>query len=1042
MSVRFGATLLSCVAVLSFAGTPAAAQDIGGIINLMGRVIEQDMRNQQERRQRQAEQRVYIQRQRAVAREKQVRIDEARRQEIILVKRLQTALSSLGFYKSKIDGDRGPGTRKAEALFAEAFDVPQINLDEPTVSALEAIAAQGFRNGEEHRNATTAGFTNRADYIAAMEGGFETARDYETARRQGFDSFEEFRFFRISGFKEPADYRIARQGGFTDSAEFETATALGFSDRKEYLDFKSTGFADKKAYEAAKAEQLTIDKAVATCDELSIGEDLVQAVDACVAAVSLGATAPLKPSLERLSQRIDGSLKIEQADGPNADVQVASQAMESQNLPGAGAFLARRADLRSARQKLACGSAIVDANWNDADEQCGLALQSDATNEIRQLKAKAGEEVAAARAEAERLERERKAAADAEQNRLALDSARHRMARLMSTMTEFGAAKGTFGNAIEIAKAAVRLKQLEKSEDVASIEQAILNAEELLKSEEKFQKFLADMQRASETAQVNARATALAEIRRTEAFITQFVGSNVLHDAVNDLLILQGKLSAAKSSEQDEQLFHVQKEAKSEIERIGLSEDLASFVYEENAPKTADVAQADNGLAITEDNRVLLEGNDKDVVILGNFTPGAPHLLVNLVGNTTLDGGIASYCWIGRDATSPPLIDLVSPVLRRLGASTMEPSGACNRQNALKQDILVVERGALLTRDILEARDLIVAFEKSELKAIQTIAWDEVGAAAEERKKLSQTIRDDVVAGVRTGFGFIQIENSSDAICMVVEPRELPFHEYALEIIGPELQRAGPLLKRRASMSLDRAFAGAQKNTCHVIYASAQNMARLIEAVQKLNSTATILPLWVEATLIDEGRSLAKKSEQERQAEIAARRQEMEAAAALAKKKSQDDAIVRARRQEELRDRYSQEARSAYNELSVIQKAYISGDAAKAGQFASLFPDIVRWKREMAANGWELDEYDDELVDYGTASWKGRRLEAVTLKAVISTKNPVRGEYATACFVTGYLMDTEFDKRRDAIAVDCGVSGRALSDWQTSRLFESRWIAK
>ncbi|MCA0342516.1 MAG: peptidoglycan-binding protein [Proteobacteria bacterium] len=1042
MPIRLRATLLSCAAAIAFAGTPVAAQDLGGIINLMGRVIEHDMQNQAERRRQQAQERLYMEQQRAIEREEQARIDEIRRQEIILIKRLQTALSKLGFYQSKVDGDRGPGTRKAEALFSAAFNVGAINLDEETVAALEDIAALGFRSGEEHRKATGAGFTNRADYLAAMEGGFETAEDYESAKRQGFDTFEDFRLFRTSGFQNPADYRIAKKGGFSDSAEFEAASKLGFSNRKDYFDFKSTGLADKKAYETAKVEKQAIQKAADTCDQLAGGDDLVRAVDVCLAAVSLGVTAPLKPSLERLNDRISASLEIEQAAVSTPDVQVASQGVDGRNLPGAGDFLARRAALRSAQQRLACGSAVVDGSWSDADERCGLALQSDATEEIRQLKAKAGEELAAARAEAEKAERDRKAAAEAEQKRLALDAAQNRMSALMAAMTEFSANKGVFRNAIGIAKAAVRLKQLEGSKDVSSIEQAILSADELLKSEAGFQKFLTDKERASEIAQVNARATALAEIRRTEAFITQFVGSNVLHESVNDLLTLQDKLSVAKSSEQDESLFHAQKEAKAEIERIGLSDDLASFIFEENAPKATDIAQADNGLAITEDNKALLEGNANDVVILGNFTSGAPHLLVNLLGETTLDGGNAAYCWIGRDTNNPPLFDLVSPVLRKLGASRMEPSGACLNQSALKQDILIVERGALLARDILEVRYLIEALEKGDLKVIQTIAWGEVGAVAEQRKQLSDTIRSEVVAGVRNGFGFLQVENTGETLCMVVDPAEQSFHDYAFEIVGPELELVMPVVKERAALSLDRAFAGAQKNTCRVIYADAENTARLIEATKRLNADASVLPLWIETKLIEDGKNLAEKSAQERQAEIAARRQEMEAAATLAKKQSEEAAVVRARAQQELRDRYSQEARSAYNELSGIQKAFISNDSTKAGQFASLFPDIARWKQEIAAGGWELDKYDDELIDYGTANWMGRKLEAVMLKAVISTKNAVRGEYTTICFVTGYLMDTEFQMRRDAMAVECGASDKVLADWQTSRTFESRWVAR
>lgn len=1037
MSVYSRAVLLSCAMISGIAGSPAVAQDVGGLFNLMGRVIEQDMRNQGERRRQRIEEQQYLEQQREIAREEQARIDEARRQEIILIRRMQTALGKLGFYNSAVDGDRGPGTRKAEALFASAFNVAGINLDEQNIKALEDLAALGFRSGEEYRKANAAGFTDRDSYLAATRGGFETAQDYQTARQLGFDTFEDFRLYRTSGFSEPADYRIAKTGGFSDSAEFKVASALGFAERKDYLDFKSTGLPDKRAYEAAKAEGQALQGAVEKCEALSKDGDPVQAVDPCLVAVSMGATKPLMPTLQQLALRLVDALKIERAATNNPDVQAASQSASTS--PDAGTFLAQRSAIQSAQQKLSCAASFVEANWEEADKECKVAMQTGASKEIGQLKEKAGKELASVRAEAEKKELVRKAAAEAEQQRMALDAARTRLTEVMSSMTEFGSTKGVFGNAIEVAKAAIRLRQLEKSNDVAAIEQAILTAEETLKAEVDFQDFLKKKQKASQVAQVNARASAMAEIRRTEAFITQFVGRNVLHDAVNDLLTLQEKLAGAEGSGQDQQLFHAQADAKAEIERLGLASDFASFVYAENAPKAADVAEASNGLAITDGNRILLEGNAKDVVILGNFTATAPHLLVNLVGETTVDSGTAVYCWVGHKSGTPPLFDLVTPVLQKLGATGFEPSGVCTQQNVPQQDIVLIERGALLARDVLEARPLIDAFEKGDLKLIKTVSWGEVGAVAEQRQKLSDAIKRDVIAGVRSGFGFVQIENASDALCLVTDPRDQLAHDYALEVVGQELGFVKSAIKTRAVLSLDRAFAGAQKNSCNIIYARAEDLKRVFAGAEKVGLKIAVLPIWVDAKLIEEGRSAAQKSEQERQAEIASKRQEMEAAAALAVKQSSEAEVVHATMQKELRERYSQEARTAHNELSGLAKGFMNGDQAASSQFALLFPDVQQWKQGMTAGAWELDKYDDEMLDYGTADWKGRKLEAVFVKINITSKNATKGEYASTCIVTGYLIDTEFGMRRDPISAECGSSDKVLADWQAGRAFESRW---
>ncbi len=89
-----------------------------------------------------------------------------------------------------------------------------------------------------------------------------------------------------------------------------------------------------------------------------------------------------------------------------------------------------------------------------------------------------------------------------------------------------------------------------------------------------------------------------------------------------------------------------------------------------------------------------------------------------------------------------------------------------------------------------------------------------------------------------------------------------------------------------------------------------------------------------------------------------------------------------------------------------------------------------------------VDRYNDELVDYGTADWQGRRLEAVVIKTSVTTKNAVRGEYSDACFVFGYLIDNEFEMRRDPITLPCETASTGLQTWQTGRSFESRWVSQ
>lgn len=1035
----------TCLFSVSLGVAQGYSQDFGGMINLMGRMIEQDMHNQQERRRREAEQRAYRQQQQAIRREEQARIDEERRKEIALVKRLQTALSQLGFYTSKIDGDRGPGTQKAEIAFSQAFDADSITLNDYTIAEIEHLAERGFRNAAELRAGSDAGFENRDDFIAAREGGFSSAQDYAVARQEGFKTHDQYKAYKLSGFANATDFRIAADNGFSQRSEFEAARQAGFDDRATYADFKASGQVDKASYDKYKADTAAASAALDLCRQSAAGDDDAVSADLCLKAVAAGADdGAIKPALEQLRGRFEQQLsEMEDASkAPGTDVASVDGATAGTRPSDASGFLVEQARARHVLGQLDCGLAITEQSWSVAAQQCALPAQGDTSVALQQLQTIAATELKVAEDKAAReLEDKRKAALE-EQQRLALAAARERLNGLLSDMASFTQAKRSIVKPLDIAKALVRLRQLEDSKDVNAIEQALVFTEDLLKSEPDFQKFLLEKQTASDVARMNARTTAVAELRRTSAFVENFVAGNLLHDSVSDLLLLQEKLNEAQNSGQDEQIFNMQKTVKLEIERLDLSADLAAFVYQENAPVKSDMQQATNGLAVTDSNRGLLEGERNDVLILGNFTAQAPHLLLDLVGNTTFDAGMVDACWISNKTAELPLRDHVVPALRSFGGQSITPQGFCTPSTAATSDVIVVERGAFLKQNVLDIKPIVDAFERGDLKVIEAILWSDVGQSAERDGQLAETIRNEVLARVRSGFGFLRFENASRQLCLVLDPADVEFHQRALAIRGQDIERVLPQYADVAALSLDRAFAGVQKQTCGAIYAGEADMARLLEGLQKINASYSVAPVWIDNQLVEEGRTLSLRSEEEKQREIAARRQQLEAEAAALKVRNEEAAVVRAKAQAELRDRYSQESRAAYNEIAEFSRQFTNGDPAAPAQIAVLFPELANWRSERSQNGWVVDRYDDELIDYGTADWQGRRLEAVVIKTSVTTKNAVRGEYADACFILGYLIDSEFEMRRDPIALPCGTAGGSLQQWQAGRSFDSRWVSQ
>ena len=1014
-------------ALLPAGPTSVGAQDIGGVINLMGRMIEQDMRNQQIQR----EQRHY-QAQQQAERAQQVR------REVALVKRLQTALRTLGFYNSAIDGDRGPGTRSAEQRFTAAFELPGLNLSEDAVLQVEAYAASGFRSASEMSRAASLGYETRDDLLAGDMGGFDIASAFYDARRLGFDEADEFIQFSRSGFKSTQQFQEARAAGFEARAEFESAKSKGFSNKAEYDEYLQSGLPDRASFLAKREQILAVRKANEQC--ISIGsapsvQRVAETMESCLVAVSKG------DSSDQLSKALATSVavlerelkKIEDQAANLGSSDVASTAAQGAATTPAG-FVSERARLRDALAAGSCASAALADNWSSANELCEPAVAA-AFPSVKAIRAAASDEVAKqekAKAEAEAQARR---AAEQEQARLSLQAAQQRMKSLIKDISEFSDAKRRLSNPLEVAKAVVALKALETSTDATAIERQVLALESLLTSETEYTNFLAERMQAQDIARTNARATALSELQRSSKFIQDYVSRNMLSAAAGDLLTLQATIEAAIASGQDEVIFTAQKNGIEEISRLGLGEEFSSFrLVAEPAP--SNVEQADNGLAVTDGNRALLEGNSRDVLILGNFTKSAPHLVVNLLGETAFYEGKADICWYRSRGTAPSPTPEILSVLKARGIETLNAKGTCGNDE-LATDLVVLERGDFLQGDVVATRPIVEAFVDKKLRVVEELLWSKLGEAAAQAESEATRIRSEILAGTRSGYGFITVKSTSGSLCAIAEGDA---HQGALASLGDNFAQFQTVHPGYAMRTIDQAFMGLQREDCSAVYAEAKDLKMIVEGLERASIDYSVAPYWIDEDRLADAQASIDAMITDEQKRIAALRQEGEARDLQARKQSEDKATQLAVRQAELQAQYSQEAKAAFDGLSDIAELYLKEHDAEDNSVALLFPDLAEWKTQQFREGWLPENYSDQMLDYGTADWKGRKLEAVVMKVDFVLKHPVRGEYSENCFIMGYLMDQEFKLQRDAFVDRCDAS--QWQAWQDGRGFDSRWVAE
>ena len=1027
MSFSVRAVAMS-VALLASWTTIAPAQSVDGIFGLFGTIIEQDMRRQQQKREEEAEQKEY-----------RLQQEQFRLQEIAFIKRLQAALAELGYYAKAIDGDFGAGTEAALTKFRDAFELPDGDLTVSELERIEGTAQMGFRSAQEVRAAKQGGFPDRDSMIAAMKGGFANQEEYLAGRKAGFERNADFVGFRSSGFEDPIDYKIAREAGFENASDWKRAKAAGFSKRREFDDFVSSGLADRATWLAAKGRLEEIKRTRATCLAAVDEKNDLQILHTCITALAL---APGDLSVGQHVVTADAKLALREA-------QLAAEVTGATEASG----LAMQLDaVRQVRAETACSKLMIDEEWLSAAEICtanrkrypaSTALASNATRAT----------VAAAKSEEKRLAAEemRRKDAEAEQKRLALQEALDGASNLLDIVNAYSSTGNRFSNGLEIARALVQLRAVAGGKDAEPIEQSLLRLSALLKLEPDYQTFVHERSKAEEVAASNAAATALAEARRIDAFIQEFIAMNVTHDSVPDLLEIQRDLADTIASGEAGRLATSQRNAAAKVAALGMEAKLAAFTYTPRSDLAADTAvtKAVNGLAVSKLNELLLTGAEEDIVILNNATPQAPHAVRNLVGTLTFEGGKAVTCWYHEVPERDLATSIAAERVNSAGATDADGATACVPEQLGSTDVVLLRRGEFLRGNILYSKPLVDLLEKGDFAIMSTVLWSEVGERVEAERKLAMEIERDVVAGLRDGFGWIRLENDTRAACMTVS-EAVNVHKAILSARAPLAPDLPEALDVKA-MSLEKAFYSMQRSQCTVVYAASVDLATLINAAKRDSIPYSVMPVWVSpeefAGLVDGIKRTAaaetavlEDARVRKLAEDALSKQKAEARAKLEADKAAAIAAGLPARQAALRETYSQEAMGAFNLLEVSTREFFdASEANNRNGFDSLFPWLATWKSREIGDQWEFLPLSGQILEYGTATWKDRRAEAVFGEFQIPVKNRLLGEKKTHCIVIGYLVDAEFEIFRDPLETTCDESKAMVTKWKTGRDFESRW---
>jgi peptidoglycan hydrolase-like protein with peptidoglycan-binding domain len=436
---------------------------------------------------------------------------------------------------------------------------------------------------------------------------------------------------------------------------------------------------------------------------------------------------------------------------------------------------------------------------------------------------------------------------------------------------------------------------------------------------------------------------------------------------------------------------------------------------------------------LTEKNRMLLD-SEGGFVILYNDSASAPSVSRGLAGNLVFTGDDIRVCAI---LTEPP-DRFVSGQLRQafagIGANVRLPLDACDTNALERYDLVLAAGGESAFAPLLA---LLQSIKDGVMQQASVVSRPQIDAARSARNTRQAEVKG-FAESAAAGFGYLSLENESTDVCAVV-PAGLDEHATLIaedaELVQDELGRPGTYVER----STEEAFVEAKRHKCGAIYAVGSDLAALSEAFDRDEVEYSFWPLWHDQDQVHSSAataSLRKKREAEEQADKA---RELTDAEILTQAKEAEVEVVRRKQQSALRQQYGAAAKAFELRLSEELRLFLQGDV-RAQRFSSKYGTPATTYQSLAAEGWELIDQSTELIDYGTADFKGRRLELGIARSVIKLRNRLLGEYRDLCFVTAFVDDAEFAMDREPFGVPCGDSAEAIQTYKLGQRFESRWV--
>ena len=440
--------------------------------------------------------------------------------------------------------------------------------------------------------------------------------------------------------------------------------------------------------------------------------------------------------------------------------------------------------------------------------------------------------------------------------------------------------------------------------------------------------------------------------------------------------------------------------------------------------------------------------NPSSIYLFANVSGDATNLYKNLDGEFSFEQAEGTYC------ASNKLDAFDYYVLQGKIFTTFYGLSGLTSKCSASADVFVV-KGNEVTSDIVFN---IINLDK--LQQVLEVPKSERDTVFNQLNFLKETIKKDVIAGDRVGYGLLKTDSKDSSICAVIDGSEQGHVD--------QLQQSASLLKalsypwngfNKITNNAEEAFKSLQRGQCSSVYGSALTLGRLYLAGETAGINMEFMPVWMsksaveasqksyDATLADSANANAKLEQSIKNKEKLDK-QAQQSKAELASVRQLDLREKNGLRFMVLRDEFQAQIFSAVkfafenpaDEAGYI-KEYLSQNFVDQSTRYSPFDGIISDIQKLSAERWEITEQRIEQVDYGKAKFNGRELDAIEVELKIASKNRLVGKYSEYCKRVHVIKDDDFEMWRNFEIGNCDDTS-ATRKWKNASSFESLWIVE